>query len=182
MRPAKTHANPPWPSHPIVVLPDSRAYLRPEVGGILLGVQEWASRSFDDRQLPADMTQLNLTDETDWELLAHHADAVRRFRPDFDALQFKHHLAGITTYTPDGRFLIGPTPGVDTLFIAAGCCGTGVSCAGGISRLLCDLILDRSPDVCAHDYSPGRFGAVDPHSDGFIARCVASRANKGRNS
>lgn len=173
-------AEPAWPNHPIVVLPDAHAYLRPEVGGLLLGVQERQSRSFDDRTLPADLSQLTLTGDEDWDLLAHHADSIRRFLPDFDRLRFKHHLAGITTYTPDRHFLIGPTPGIENLFVAAGCCGTGVSCAGGIARLLRDRVLGRTPEVPAELFAPGRFGAVDPRSEQFIARCVSSRANKAR--
>ena len=170
---------PPWPRHPIVVMPDAHAYVRPEVGGLLLGVQERSSRRFDDRTLPADMSQLVLTSSEDWDLLATHADSLRRYVPAFDTLQFKHHLAGVTTYTPDRRFLIGHISDVANAFVASGCCGTGVSCAGGIGRLVRDLVLGRPTEIDAERFAPDRFGDEDPRSDEFIARCVASRANKG---
>ena len=173
-------AQPAWPIHPIVVLADAHTYIRPEVGGLLVGIQERQSRSFDDRTLPADVSQLALTDAQDWDLLAQQAPSIRRFLPEFDALKFKHHMAGITTYTADGRFLIGPDSAIENLFIAAGCCGTGVSCAGGISRLLCEQMLGLAPHLPPAPFNPGRFGTVDSHADEFIARCVASRANKSR--
>jgi sarcosine oxidase subunit beta len=171
---------PRWPDHPIVVLPDAHAYIRPEIGGLLVGIQERVSRSFDDRTLPVDMSELALSGPDDWDLLAEHAPELRRYLPAVDELQFKHHLAGITTYTPDGRFLIGAIAGVENLFVAAGCCGTGLSCAGGIGRLVCDLVLERTPDVNAAQFNPNRFASDDPRSADFVARCVAARATKGR--
>ena len=124
------------------------------------------------------MSQLALTGPEDWDLLSDHADALRRYCPAFDTLQFKHHLAGLTTYTPDRRFLIGPIPGVENAFVASGCCGTGVSCAGGIGRLMCDLIRGRKPEVDAGRLAPDRFGSDDPRSEEFIARCVASASHR----
>lgn len=175
-------ATPPWPEHPIVALPDAHAYIRPEVGGLLVGVQERASRTFDDRCLPADLSELALTGPEDWDLLDAHAPGIRRHLPAFDDLEFRHHLAGITTYTPDGRFLIGPVPGFENLILAGGCCGTGLSCAGGIGRLVRDLVFDRRPEVSAGKFRPSRFGTTDFRSDDFVAQCVASRASKGRRS
>jgi 4-methylaminobutanoate oxidase (formaldehyde-forming) len=172
--------DPPWPDHPFVVMPDARAYFRPEVGGLLMGIQEPRSRSFDDRSLPEDLSGFALSDARDWDLLASHAEELRDHVPGLAGFEFKQHLAGLSTYTPDGRFLIGPIPGVDNLIVAAGCCGTGVSCSGGIGRLVRDLVLGRTPAVRAERYEPGRFADVDPRSEEFIARCVASRANKGR--
>ena len=175
-------AEPRWPDHPIVVMPDAHTYLRPEVGGLLIGVQERASRTFDDRCLPDDLSQLALSGPEDWDLLSTCSNAIRRYFPAFETLNFKQHLAGITTYTPDRRFLIGRIPGLDNAFVASGCCGTGVSCAGGIARLLRDLVLDRTTEVNAAAFAPDRFADEDPRSQAFISRCVSARANKGLRS
>ncbi len=37
-----------------------------------------------------------------------------------------HHIAGLSMYTPDGKFLIGAFDGLPGFLIATGCCGSGV--------------------------------------------------------
>ena len=169
-----------WRDIPVVFLPDARAYLRREGAGLLLGIQESVSRAFDARQLPADMSELALTGEEDWELLAAHAPRIRRCFPDFDVLRYAHHIAGLTTYTPDGELLLGTFPGVEGLLLAGGCCGKGVSVSGGVGRIVADRILDHPALIDLNRLRPDRFGTADPHSEAFIARCVDARANKGR--
>ena len=169
-----------WRDIPVVFLPDARAYLRREGGGLLVGIQESVSRAFDARRLPADMSELALTDEEDWELLADHAPRIRRCFPDFDELRYAHHIAGLTTYTPDGELLLGTFPGVEGLLLAGGCCGKGVSVSGGVGRIVADRILGHPALVDLDRLRPDRFGTDDPHSGAFVARCVDARANKGR--
>jgi hypothetical protein len=57
--------------------------------------------------------------------------------PCIDRLAFPHYIAGLTTYTPDGRYLIGRVPGAtNAVSVATGCNGSGLSSAGGIGRLV----------------------------------------------
>ena len=95
-------------------------------------------------------------------------------------LRYAHHIAGLTTYTPDGELLLGTFPGVEGLLLAGGCCGKGVSVSGGVGRVVADLILDQPAMVDLDRLRPDRFGTDDPHSEAFVARCVDARANKGR--
>lgn len=166
--------------HPVVSLPDARAYLRPEVGGLLMGVQEPTSRTFDARRLPADVAEMSLIGDDDWDLLIEHAATLKGYIPRLDDFEFAHHIAGLATYTPDGRFLIGPYPGVDGFLVAAGCCGTGVSVSGGIGLAVADIVLGREASVDLERFRPDRFGPFDPYSAAFMARCAAARGNKGR--
>ena len=169
-----------WRDIPVVHLPDARTYLRREGDGLLLGIQEPVSRALDARGLPADMSELALTGEEDWELLATHVPRIRRCFPDVDRLRYAHHIAGLTTYTPDGELLLGTFPGVDGLLLAGGCCGKGVSVSGGVGRIVADLIIGQPALVDLDRLRPDRFATDDPHSEAFVARCVAARANKGR--
>ena len=169
-----------WRDIPVVFIPDARAYLRREGAGLLLGIQESVSRAYDARRLPADMSELALTGEEDWELLAGHAPRIRRCFPDFDELRYAHHIAGLTTYTPDGELLLGTFPGVEGLILAGGCCGKGVSVSGGVGRVVADRIFGHPAMVDLDRLRPDRFGTDDPHSEAFVAWCVDARANKGR--
>ncbi|HKO67272.1 MAG TPA: FAD-binding oxidoreductase [Burkholderiaceae bacterium] len=171
-----------WPrDHPVVYLPDARAYARPEVGGLLIGVQEPQSRTYDARMLPADIADFPLSDASDeWTVLSEHAVTLRAYIPQLDALPLAHHITGLSTYTPDGRFLIGQSGALEGFYIAGGCCGTGVSASGGIGAAVANLVMGEPADVDVSDFAPERFGAIDPYSAAFRERCAAARASKLR--
>jgi sarcosine oxidase, subunit beta len=177
-----TAPQPGWPrEHPIVYLPDARAYARPEVGGLLLGVQEPRSRTYDARRLPADIADFPLTDpDDDFTVLADNAPALRAYIPDLDRLPLAHHITGLSTYTPDGRFILGKAGPHEGFFVAGGCCGTGVSASGGIGEALAGVVLGEAPAVDLADFRPERFGEIDPYGEAFRERCAAARAGKLR--
>lgn len=165
--------------HPTVYMPDARAYARPEVGGLLFGVQEPQSRTYDARTLTDDIADFPLSDADEgWSLLIDHAPALRAYIPKLDELQLTHHITGLSTYTPDGRFILGRAGSTEGFFVAGGCCGTGVSASGGIGESLASLILGKEPRIDLASYRPDRFGAIDPYTDAFRARCAAARAGK----
>ena len=167
--------------HPVVYLPDARAYARPEVGGLLIGVQEPLSRTYDARTLPADIADFPLSDASDeWTVLSEHAATLSAYIPKLDTLPLAHHITGLSTYTPDGRFLIGQVRALDGFYIAGGCCGTGVSASGGIGAAVASLVTSEPSDVDLSDYAPDRFGVIDPYGAAFRERCAAARASKLR--
>lgn len=173
-----------WPrEHPLVYLPDARTYTRPEVGGLLLGVQEPRSRTYDARTLPDDIGELALSDEgEDWAELVDNASALRTFIPALDDLPFAHHITGLSTYTPDGHFILGRAGDVAGFLVAGGCCGAGVSASGGIGAALASLVLGEEPAVDLTDFRPDRFGTIDPYDLAFRESCAAARASKLRNT
>ena len=165
--------------HPVVYLPDARAYARPEVGGLLLGVQEPNSRSYDARSLPDDIAQFPLSEEgEEWSALVDHAETLRPYIPRLDELPLAHHITGLSTYTPDGRFILGEAGPVRGFFVASGCNGTGVSCSGGIGEALASLVLRRPPPVALTAFDPARFAGIDPFDPAFRDKCAAARSGK----
>jgi 4-methylaminobutanoate oxidase (formaldehyde-forming) len=171
-----------WPREfPLVYMPDLRAYARPEVGGLLLGVQEPRSRTYDARTLPADIDDSPLSDASDdWSVLSEHATQLRTHIPALDTLPLAHHITGLSTYTPDGRFLLGRAGALDGFYVAGGCCGTGVSASGGIGASMASLVLGETPAIDLADYAPDRFGRIEPYASEFRERCAAARAGKLR--
>ncbi|MCL4764721.1 MAG: FAD-binding oxidoreductase [Hyphomicrobiaceae bacterium] len=167
-----------WPN---VHLPDMRTYLRSELGGVLIGMQEPQSRTYHPMQLTADMNDMPLfEEERDLELLVEQAGALRGIIPDIDRWGFAHHIAGLSNYTPDGKFVIGTVPGVDGFVLAGGCCGSGVAASGGFGQVVADLVRGVTPAIDISAYRPDRFGRVDPTSDAFRQRCAAARSGKSR--
>lgn len=167
--------------HPIVYLPDARAYARPEVGGLLLGVQEPQSRTYDARTLPDDIADFPLSSEgDDWSVLLEHAETLKTYIPRLEEMPLAHHITGLSTYTPDGKFILGRAGAIEGFVVAGGCCGTGVSASGGIGESVADLVLGRPSRVDLTPFRPDRFGEFDPYGEEFRARCAAARAGKLR--
>jgi sarcosine oxidase, subunit beta len=169
------------PGRPNVMLPDLRAHIRSEVGGLLIGIQEPKSKTLPPLGLPRDMSTVSLVDESaDIDLLLEQAAPLRQVAPEMDGWGFAHHIAGLSMYTPDGKFIIGRFDGLTGFLVASGCCGSGAAASGGIGVLVADLILDRSPEVDTAIFDPNRFGPIDPTTEEFRARCAAARAAKSR--
>lgn len=169
------------PGRPNVLLPDLRAHIRSEVGGLLIGVQEPKSKTLHPLNLPRDINTISLVDDSgDVDLLLEQAYPLRQVAPELDGWQFAHHIAGLSMYTPDGKFIIGRFNGLDGFLVASGCCGSGLAASAGIGALVADLVLDRPPEVDVAIFHPDRFSTVDPTTDEFRARCAAARASKSR--
>ena len=166
------------PDHPIVVLPDARAYSRPELGGLLFGLREKQSVSFDPRRLPDESSGFALGDEGGWSALVEGAPALRRFLPALDRLGIAHHIAGLSTYSPDGLFALGPAPEMSGFLAATGCSGAGIAAAGGVGAGIAALATGQIPPFDLAPFRPDRFGSVDPFDPAFRQRCEWARSNK----
>jgi len=163
---------------PIAVLPDARAYARPELGALLFGLREACSYSVDARDLRADGAATAAGDPGGWDALAEGGPAFSRLCPALNEIGIAHHVAGFSTYTPDGMPLLGPIWELDGLLVATGCCGAGIAASGGAGRALAALAAGRPPPVDLAPFDPGRFGTVDPFSLEFRARCERARSSK----
>lgn len=167
--------------HPVTIVPDAAAYMRPELGGLLLGIQESLSATFDARELPDDANAFSPTVGNEhWDLLADAAESVGRFFPGLMEARFANYVCGLSSYTPDGQIILGPVPGPSGFLAAAGCCGSGVTLSAGIGAAIADMALGRDPAFDVEAFRPDRFGPVDPFSAEFRRRCAAARAAKSR--
>lgn len=187
MAPVRSHywISEPNPSyggeHPITILSDVGAYTRPEVGGILLGVQENHSATFDARELPDDPAEFSATKgEEHWDVLASAYTDLVQFFPAVESARFSNYISGLSSYTPDGQVILGQVPGVSGFYAAAGDCGSGVALSSGMGDIVSDLALGGEPCVDISPFRPDRFGHVDPFSPDFRDRCAAARASKTR--
>ncbi len=165
---------------PMTVHADAGAFTRPEVGGILLGIQEKHSPTFDYRILPDDINSFAVTENgSEWDELVEAQDRIAAFFP-LEEARFSSYVAGLSAYTPDGHFILDHVEKRPGLYLAAGCCGSGVMASGGIGKALADLILENSSSYDLTPFRYDRFGDVDPSSTKFQNRCAEARAGKAK--
>ncbi len=141
----------------------------------------WKFGAFDAPELPTDPAAFSpTTGDEHWDLLAAAADDVARFFPGIIDARFSDYICGLSSYTPDGRIILGPVPGVSGFWAVAGACGHGIALSAGMGHLATDLILGKQSASDWAEFSPGRFGPVDPFEAAFRVRCAVARAAKSR--
>jgi 4-methylaminobutanoate oxidase (formaldehyde-forming) len=164
---------------PIVMLPDARTYMRPEVDGMLIGVQEPQSVTFDARDLPGNINSFSPTKgEEHWDVIAGAMREIEAFFPEIEQAEFASYVSGLSTYTPDGNLVIGAVPGVDNFFTATGCCGHGIALSAGVGTTMSGLLHGDATPVELKPHDPNRFGKINPFSPEFRERCAKARAFK----
>jgi glycine oxidase len=94
---------------------------------------------------------------------ANTADAVSRLRtlavqtvPALAKSAVEKCWAGLRPGSPDGQPFIGPIPGAENVFVAAGHFRAGVQLSIGTARLVTDLLIGRPPCVPPEAFRPDR--------------------------
>jgi 4-methylaminobutanoate oxidase (formaldehyde-forming) len=164
---------------PSVLLTDARAYTRPELGALLLGLRETEGVSVDPGDLPEDTSGYAFADDpSGMQSLAAGFPALRRFLPALDTIGIRHHIAGFSTYAPDGLPVFGAVGDMPGLLFAGGCSGAGIAISGAVGLTLAELALGREASLDIRAYRTDRFGPVDPFEPGFRTRCAGARSGK----
>jgi len=142
--------------HPVVRVTDVSCYLRPEKGGYLYGCFEPEPVSIDLEAMPADFRTGDI--EPPVEVMT---EAQRRLTPIFPILkelEIDEYKRGMTTFAPDGAYMIGPMPEIDRLYLATGCAALGIAGSAAVGRWLAKWVIDGDPGEDLDIFSHQRFG------------------------
>jgi 4-methylaminobutanoate oxidase (formaldehyde-forming) len=166
-------------NQPFVILPDARAYTRPEGNQLLFGLRESNGVSVDPRRLPEDLSGFMIgRPEDEQESLLEGYPLLRPLFPGIEKVGLAHYITGLSTYTPDSLFVLGPVPEIKGFFAATGCCGGGIAASGGIGRAIAELAAGLPSSFDLGPFRIDRFGPVDPMSEAFQKRCADARSRK----
>jgi glycine cleavage system aminomethyltransferase T len=145
---------------------DNLVYGKAESGGVLFGGYEPNPVSRWEDGVPWEHGARSLPpDHARFEPLM--AGAVRRF-PWLEDAGMTALVCHPDAMTPDGNPLLGPTPGVEGFWTAAGLSLNGFGGAGGLGKALAELVTEGAAEVDVQPYRPWRFGG--PYRDsGFAA-------------
>ena len=92
----------------MVRVPDASVYIRPEVGGLMLGGFEARPKAFSMAELPPTF-EIEHT-EKDLGVLEELAGGLTRAFPALAGAPVLKGCAGLPTFTPDGNYLLGAGP------------------------------------------------------------------------
>ena len=165
-------------NQPFAILPDARAFTRPDVGGLIIGIREPECVAYDPSQWPDDIDDVDFSPDNGWRTLSQSVNLFEQYFPSIHDLRIAHYVAGPSCYTPDSMFIVGPLEPTAGLFVAGGCCGGGVAMSGGIGRMMSEIVLGETCFVDQSLFSPSRFVDVHPYSATLRKQCADARSNK----
>ena len=166
------------PNSPIVLLPDTQAYARPESGSLLFGIRESNSFVESPENIPADISNFSFSPDRGMHDLSEVIDKLARFFPAVYDIGLKYYIAGFSAYTPDNNLSMGIAPGVNNLLLATGCVGAGISVCGGVGLAFAEMAAGKPNPFDFSHFSIERFGKIDPFSQEWLDRCALARSKK----
>ncbi len=130
---------------PVLRDPDHRAYFKEDAGKLLLGAFEPQAKPWAVEGIPDDFEFGELPDD-----FAHFEpilEAAMRRLPALRDVGIRTFFNGPESFTPDVRYLLGETPDVRRLYVAAGFNSIGIQSAGGAGRALAEWIVAGHPTM-----------------------------------
>ena len=107
---------------------------------------------------------------SDLERIARHLEAAGRRIPVFAEAGIRTVVNGPDGYTPDGRCLMGPVPGLRNFHVLAGFSIFGVVFAGGAGKYAAEWIVDGQPSDNMWELDVRRFGDFASDTGYVVAR------------
>ena len=96
----------------------------------------------------------------DSQIMSAMLQRASEYMPGLRGLSVIRGWTGFRAATPDKLPLIGLCPGYQTVYLATGHEGLGITTALGTAKLLADLVLHRDSAIPREPYSPERMYAV----------------------
>src|SRR5215211_9483978 len=141
--------------HPVVRVTDASCYLRPEESGYLYGFFEPDPTSYDP-DLPSGFHTSEIEEPV--EVMEEARERLAPIFPMLEDLEITGYKRGLTTFAPDGAYLVGPVPRVEGLFAATGCAALGIAGSAAVGRWLAGWIARGDPGEDLSSVNLERFG------------------------
>jgi D-hydroxyproline dehydrogenase subunit beta len=103
-------------------------------------------------------------DEVDSGILARMLQRAQQYMPDLAQMSTVRTWTGFRAATPDKLPLIGPWPGDNSLFLATGHEGLGITTSLATARILVDQITGTKPEIPIEPYLPSRIAKEHAHA------------------
>ena len=133
------------PDWPVVEDPSSHTYIRPEGGGLMVGLFEPEAAAWNVGEIPSDFSFGEI--EPDWDRMAPFLEKACGRVPAAGAAGVRTFFCGPESFAPDLAPLIGETPELSGYFVAAGMNSIGILTGPGVGRTVANWVVDGVPDT-----------------------------------
>ena len=157
---------------PTLRVPDEQVYYKYDAGKLLLGCFELNAKPWGMDGIPEDFCFDALPDD-----FAHFEPlldkAIARF-PELADAGISLFFNGPESFTPDDRYLLGPTPEAENLFVACGFNSIGIQSSGGAGKVLAEWMRQGKPPMDLWDVDVRRTFVFQSQSDFLYERTKES--------
>ncbi|MEK9785667.1 MAG: FAD-dependent oxidoreductase [Gammaproteobacteria bacterium] len=130
---------------PVVREPSVCNYYKEDAGKLMVGMFEPVAKPWGMKGIPEDFEFGTLPEDVE-QIEIPLAHAVERI-PVLGQTGIKIFFNGPESFTPDNRYLLGPSPEVPNFFVAAGFNSIGIQSAGGAGKVLAEWIVNGQPPM-----------------------------------
>jgi glycine cleavage system aminomethyltransferase T/glycine/D-amino acid oxidase-like deaminating enzyme len=130
---------------PVLEDPSHHAYIREEVGGLMIGLFEPKCAPWKIEGIPQDFSFGEIP--PDWDRMTPYLERAMSRVPRTLEVGVKKFFCGPESFTPDLRPIVGEAPEVKNYFVAAGLNSIGILTGGGMGRLIAGWIINGTPDM-----------------------------------
>ena len=133
------------PSWPVVEDSSRCVYIRPEGGGLMLGLFERMGASWNVHKIPETFSFGEIN--ADWDRIGPYLLEAMKRVPITEQVGTKALFCGPESFTPDGNPIVGESSEIRNYYVAAGMNSIGILTGGGIGKILAQWIQDgRAPN------------------------------------
>eukprot|EP00559_Dactyliosolen_fragilissimus_P008321 CAMPEP_0184860704 /NCGR_PEP_ID=MMETSP0580-20130426/5544_1 /TAXON_ID=1118495 /ORGANISM="Dactyliosolen fragilissimus" /LENGTH=822 /DNA_ID=CAMNT_0027357913 /DNA_START=85 /DNA_END=2553 /DNA_ORIENTATION=+ len=129
------------PNWPIVEDSSKCVYIRPEAGGLMLGLFERMGAPWNVDSIPQTFSFGEI--EPDWDRMGPYLEDAMERVPMTMNVGAKTFFCGPESFTPDGCPIVGEAPNFHNYFVAAGLNSIGILTGGGLGNILARWIRDK---------------------------------------
>lgn len=144
------------PDHfPVVRVTDISCYVRREKSGYLYGFFEPDPEAIDLHAKPGTFTTDSIPPPI--EVMYEASKRLSPVFPELARLPVHERSQGITSFAPDGAYVIGRYPGISNLYFATGCAALGIAGSAAIGKWLAQSVLSTADETDLKLFDPARF-------------------------
>lgn len=158
------------PRWPVIEDPSSYTYIRPEGGGLMVGLFEGEAAAWNVKKIPENFSFGEI--EPDWERMAPYVDKAMSRVPATLSVGVKKFFCGPESFTPDLAPAVGESPEIQNYFVAAGLNSIGILTGGGIGRTVAHWIKHGRANVDVTGINVNRFQKYQTNPEYRSSRVV----------
>ncbi|MEQ8650907.1 MAG: FAD-dependent oxidoreductase [Kiloniellales bacterium] len=156
---------------PVIRDTDGTVYIKEDAGKLLVGSFEPRGKPLPLSRLPEETAFIQLSE--DWDHFWPPFQEAMTLVPALANAPIGTFLNGPESFTPDTRFILGPAPEREGLFVATGFNSQGVLSAAGAGKVLAEWIVSGEAPIDLAALDIRRFQAFQSN-----ARYLAERASE----
>jgi glycine cleavage system aminomethyltransferase T/glycine/D-amino acid oxidase-like deaminating enzyme len=160
---------------PVVRDLDRGIYIKGDAGKLVIGGFEPDAKCWDAFGPEGDRPFLEIAE--DWEQFTPFMEAALALIPALETAGIAHFMNGPESFTADTRPLIGQTPQVDGLFVAAGMNSVGIMSSAGVGRALADWMIEGEAPMDLWEVDIARVDPATAAPDHMQARMTEAVAD-----